>query len=300
MERSQSVLERFPSFYKTWDSNSLIYKLVVSMGKRLDEADIELREIMRSHWVDTSYKGDLDGLGCIFNVHRKPEEADDDYRIRLKRAIIEYKGGGTINAILTSLRMTLGLPGDYPIELIENPPIEVYREFLAKPGDTWEFNSESVLDAVPTIEISIDSEGEKITNPTVISIDTGESITFNGIIKKDELLEISQAGAKLGGKSVTSKLSVKKPPTIVRKLSQWSYNEPISEEIGIFDVGVFDQAKFAVGITTVKVGFRWTAQQPATFEIRLPKDAVKDRIDLAREAVDAIKATGVKALIKVV
>ena len=299
MERTQRILERFPDFYQTWNPNSLIYNIISSMGKQLDESDKELLSIMRGHWVDTAQIKELDQLGCIFNVKRKHGDSDIEYRTRLKRAIIEYKGGGTINAILTSVRMALGLPSDYPIELIENPPIEVYKEFIVKPGDTWDFNSASVDDAIPTVEISIESDGEKIIKPTLISIDAEETITYDGTIGLKQKLIISEKKAELAGKSVKSKVDGG-PPTLLRKMSSWSYSEPISQEIGVFDAGVFDEAKFAVGITSVKVGFRWTAMQPATFEIKLPKEAVKDNLSLAEDAVNAIKATGVKAIISVV
>jgi len=302
MERTLRILDRFPHFYKTWDNDSLIYRIVVALGKRLDESDNELTRILRGHWVDTANIHDLDNMGNLYNVKRKPGEPDDLFRSRLKRTIIEYKGGGTINAILNSVRMTLGLPNDYPLELVENPPAEVSKEFMVNPGDTWRFSGESVQDATPTIEISLVTEGERITDPRIINLDTGEEVAYKGIVQQDEVLTITEDGARLNRKNVSKNLSPSKPPTIPRKETAWTYREPISEEIGVFDTAIFDESKFAIGIQTVRLGFKWISHQPATFEINIPRKALRDDDDLeiVKESVDSIKATGVNAIIKVV
>ena len=70
----------------------------------------------------------------------------------------------------------------------------------------------------------------------------------------------------------------------------------------MFDTAVFDESKFAVGIPTVRLGFRWVSHQPATFMLRIPGSALgrKDSVKLASDAVESIKATGVKAIITTV
>jgi hypothetical protein len=302
MERTKRILDRFPLFFKTWDTDSIIYGVVAALGKRLDEAEKDLDSVLRSHWVDLASGVDLDKLGALYNLRRKQGEADADLRSRLKRAIIEFKGGGTKSSILTSVRMTLGLPRDYPLEMVENPPVDMHREFSVNPGDTWTFSSESVYDADPTIEISLESEGERITNPTVSNLETGEEITFKDAIKKGETLLMGDGRALIGRRNLTKSLSTTRIPRLPRRLSKWSYNEPLSEEIGVFDTGVFDDSKFAIGIPTIRLGFSWTAYQPATFELRIPEEAVskENSLSLAKEAVNSIKATGVRAIIKVV
>jgi len=292
MERTKRIIDRLPLFYRSWDRNSLIFNLLFAMGKRLDEAEKEVTAILRSHWVNTSFGGNLDRLGAIYGFERKSHEGDTEYRNRLKQAVIEFKGGGTINALLTSVRMTLGLSRDYPLELVENPPIEVQREFDVNPGDIWAFSSESVLDATPTIEVSIESESEKITNPSII----------NGSILKGQKLVIEDGKGMLNRKSVKSNLSTTVVPRLLRKQHKWRYEEPISEEIGVFDAAIFDESKFAIGIPTVKLSFNWVAYQSATFEIRIPQEAITriDDVSLVEEAVDYIKATGVRAIIKIV
>jgi hypothetical protein len=302
MERTKRILDRLPLFYRSWDRDSLIFNLLFAMGKRIDEAEKEVTAILRSHWVDTTFGANLDRLGAIYGFERKPREGDPEYRNRLKQAVIEFKGGGTINALLTSVRMTLGLPRDYPLEMIENPPIEVQREFEVNPGDIWSFSSESVLDADPTIEVSIESDSEKITNPSITNLETNKSITYKGSILKGQKLAIEEGNYRLGRKSVRRNLSTTVVPRILRKQHKWRYEEPISEEIGLYDTAIFDESKFAIGIPTIKLSFKWIAHQPATFEIKIPQEVItrSDDIALVKEAIEYIKATGVRAIIKMV
>jgi hypothetical protein len=301
MKRTKRLLDRFPSFYNTWDGNSLIFKVLSAFGKRLDEAEKELIAVLRSHWIDTAFGSDLDKLGSIFNIKRKSDESDGEYRERLKRAVMEFKGGGTINAVLSTVRAELGLPRNYPLEIIENPPEKKYREFEVRTGETFKLGSESVLDATPSITISVKTEGAKVTNPMLINLDTEEMISFNGIIHSGERLRIEAGKAFLNDRDVTAMLSTPAMPRLYRKGSTWKYAEPLEKEIGVFDAAKFDYSVFAIGIPTVIIAFEWIAYQPATFEIRIPRDALsKKDVSLMQEVVDSIKAAGVKALIKIV
>ena len=302
MERTQRIINRFPSFYKTWDRNSLIFRTVSALGKRLDEAQKEPAAILRAHWVDTAFSGDIDKLGALYNIARKKGENDPEYRARLKRAIMEFKGGGTISAVLSSVKMALGLPMDYPLELIENPPTGIHKEFEVRTGETWRLSSESVLDTSPSITISVVTEGAKVTNPTLTNLDTEEVVTFKGVIRSVERLRIENGRAFLNDLDVTEKLSTNIKPKLLRKGITWKYTEPLEENIGVFNSAQFDHSVFAVGIPTVKIGFEWIAYQPATFEIRIPQDVVsrKGGISLVQEVVDSIKAAGVQAIIKIV
>ncbi|MFC1803895.1 hypothetical protein ACFL0D_08035 [Thermoproteota archaeon] len=302
MKRTNSIIDRLPFFYRSWDRNSLIFNLLFALGNRLDEAEKEVTDILRSHWVDTSFGNNLDKLGAMYGYKRKQKESDTEYRNRLKQAVIEFKGGGTINALMTSVKMTLGLSIDYPLELVENPPVEVQREFDVNPGDTWTFSSESVLDAAPSIELTIESESEKITNPSITNLETNETITYKGSILKGQKLVIEDGKGMLDKKSVKGKLSTTKVPKLLRKQHKWKYEEPISEEIGVFDAAIFDESKFAIDVPTVKLSYNWVSYPPATFEIRIPQEAIagKNDLSLVEDAVNTIKANGVRAIINIV
>jgi len=299
MSGTQRIVERFPSFYKSWDRTSLIFRMVSALGKRLDEAEKELVAILRAHWVDTAVRSDLDSLGVSYNMKRRPNESDSDYRDRLKRAIVEFKGGGTVSAVLTSVRTVLGLPEEHRLKLIENPPKRMNKELEVKTGETWRLSSNSVLDAIPSITIDVKAEDSKITNPTVINMDTNESITFKGVIQSGKQLSIKDGKAVLDGVNVTKKLSTTTMPKLLRKESTWRYTELIERELGVFDTARFDSSVFEVGIPAALVGFKWTAYQPATFEIQIPRDVISESgLSLVQEVVDSIKAVGVNAIVK--
>lgn len=302
MKRTKRILDRFPSFYKTWDENSRIFKIISAVGKRLEEVDKDTNIILRSHWVDTAFGNDIDKLGAIFNLKRRVGEEDSEYRNRLKRAIMDFKGGGTVSAILSSVRMALGLPNNYPIELVENPPITLEKTLEVRTGDTWFMSSNSVVDAVPSITITTEMADMTITNPTILNVDTGEKVSFSGEVRTGEELKIEDGKATLNGVDVTERLKAASFPRLLRKGSIWKYSERVEEAIGRFDISSFDESIFAVGIPTVKIIFRWVAYQPATFEIKIPKEAISGKNDLSilKEVIYAIKAAGVKAIIKVI
>ncbi len=302
MKRTERILNRFPDFYKVWDENSRIFKIINAVGKRLEEADKDTNAILRAHWVDTAFREDIDRLGAIFNLKRRMGEEDSEYRSRLKRAIMDFKGGGTVSAILSSVKMTFGLPENYQLELVENPPITVERTLEVRTGDTWFMSSNSVLDAVPSITIITETADMTIINPTILNIDTGEKISFNGEIGAGEKLKIGDGRATLNGMDVTERLTVTSFPRLLRKGSMWKYSEQVEEAIGRFDISSFNESIFAVGIPTAKIIFNWVAYQPATFEIKIPKDVISGKKDLSilEEVVHTIKASGVKAVIKVI
>jgi len=302
MKRTKRILNRFPSFYKTWDENSRIFKIISAVGKRLEEADKDTNLVLRAHWIDTSFSEDIDRLGAIFNLKRRPGEWDSEYRSRLKRAIMDFKGGGTVSAILSSVKMTLGLPSNYPIELVENPPITVEKTFEVRTGDTWFMSSNSVLDAIPKITVTTEAADISIVNPAILNVDTGEKISFKGEIRAGEKLVMEDGKATLNGVDVTERLTATNFPRLLRKGSTWKYSEQIEEAIGIFDISRFDESVFAIGIPTAKITFSWVAYQPATFEVKIPKEAISRESDLSilEEVIYSIKAAGVKAIIKVI
>ena len=289
-----------PSFYKAWNKHSLIFKLLDAIGKILDESDKDLDAILRSHWVDTAFNIDLDKLASIFNMTRKSGESDSLFRTRIKRAIIEFKGGGTINAILSSIRLGLRLPNDYPLKLIENPPKKIVKIFEVRAGQTWRISANSISNAVPTITVNVKTEGAKVVNPTIINLASNASLTFNGELHSGETLILSKDGAFLDDTDVSDKLSGRAVPYILRGGSDWKYVESLEKNIGLFDVARFDDSIFAVGISTVSIKFEWIAYQPATFELHIPDEALMGHDPaLVKEIINSTKAAGVNAIIKI-
>lgn len=299
MPRKEKIAARLPHFYVSWDRGSIISSLVASTGKTIDESEKDLVSIINSHWIDTAWREDLEYLGSIYRVKRKPGELDREYRNRLKSAIVSYKGGGTIGAIRMLLRMLLRLPPDYPVEIVENPPVSMEKTWLVAVNKEWTVNPRSITDARPGITISVETEGGKITDPTLTNLATGESLTYHGDIKTGTQLVISDGQAHLNGKNVTGKLSGTATPNLRRGRSTWRYSEKIGANQGLFDQTAFDEAVFAIEIRS-RVTFSWTGYQPACFEVRIPSDLLTKAditADDLQENINAVKASGVEAKI---
>ena len=301
MTRAKKISERLPHFYTHWEPGSSIAGLIAALGKRLDESEKDMISIMRTHWVDTSNGVDLDRLGALFNIKRKEGELDTDYRNRLKTAIISYKGGGTISAIQMLVRITLKLPQDFPVQIVENPPVTLKKTWKVSAGREWLVNPRNIYETVPDVTITVETDNAKIKDPTITNLTTDESVTFRGDISHGDVLHISNGRAMLNGKDLTDRLSTKSMPGLPRKKSKWRYTEYVGANMGIFDQTHFDDSVFVIDIIST-VTFEWTAHQPATFDLILQKEmltraGITERF--MQDIVNSVKACGVKAGVKV-
>ncbi|PKP60304.1 MAG: hypothetical protein CVT89_00030 [Candidatus Altiarchaeales archaeon HGW-Altiarchaeales-2] len=299
---TKKIAEKFPSLYRTWDKDSTIYNIVRSFGTQLDEAEKDVDGILRSKWVDTAKGKDLEMLGKIYNMQRRANESDKDYRNRLKTAIQGFKGGGTINAVLTALIIVLNV-GLTEIKIIENPSKRLRESISVKPMQVWEMCSKSIKDA-ENVEVIIEiEEGEYIQNPCIINMDNNEEIKFNGKISYGEKLIIRDNSVTLNGKDITDKISGKKFPTIYRKKMKWRYMESLKTKIGVFDTSRFDESIFPIGISKVAIKFEWLSYQPATFEIYVPKNIMAEKgisENNVTDIINSVKSAGVNAIVKFV
>jgi hypothetical protein len=216
----------------------------------------------------------------------------------LKKAVDEFKGGGTIPAILKELQ-------DYAkneeIAIMENPAVDSFAEFVVIANDTWKLGSNSVEDEQPNLSLTVEGEGE-ISNPEITNLDAGQSVIFEGNLKTGQQLIINSKKSMLDGKDVSDKVSFEELPKLLRKGSTWKYSEALLEGMGMFDKGKFNEHTFALGVPTVRVRFEWTRRQPATFMIQVKSET------LARSGINEVyfenkanylKAAGIKAIIKV-
>jgi hypothetical protein len=300
MSRIQRISDRFPRFYKNWQKDSLIFSLLQAVGKQMDTAGEEVTSLMKAHWVDTAGRNSLDKLGILVGSKRIPEEDDRHLRSRLKRAVNEYRGGGTVSAILENFKELVGAKVE-DIEIVENPPVKASAEFAVIANNTWMLGSNSVQDEQPSLTLAVEEKGQ-VSNPQIINMDTGESITFKGKLKTGEQLVIKKNKAFLDEKDVTDDVSVEKAPLLLRKGSTWKYSEALLERIGVFDTAKFDEHTFAIGVPTVRIRLDWTRLQPATFLVQIKSEALRDSgltESYLEKAVNSMKAAGVNAIIKV-
>jgi len=301
MSTADRINDRFPRFYRNWDRASVIALLIHAISKQLDEAESGISDLMQAHWIDTASKEDLEKIGNFVESKRIPEESDEHFRTRLKNAVEEFKGGGTVSVILGQIRQLVSARSK-EVEIIENPLVEDSAEFSVKANDSWKLGSNSIEDELPAISLAVEDKGE-VSNPQITNVETGRSITFKGKLKTGERLVIKQGNASIGQQDVTESLSTKEIPVLPRKLSTWKYSEELLERIGVFDRAIFDEHTFAVGVPTVKVRFEWTKRPPAAFVVQIKRKALRDSgisESYLEEVVKSMKAAGVRGIIKVI
>lgn len=299
MSRFERISDRFPRLYRAWEQESSLNTLLHAVSNHLDETEDCVSDIMKAHWIDSAQEAELDKLGLLFGIKRLNTEDDLHFRAHLKRAVDEYKGGGTISVIFEEFKSAF--QGNNDFQIIENPPDNSIAEFLVIANDTWFLGSNSIKNEKATLSLTVEDEGE-VSNPSIINIDTGESITFNGQLRRGEKLVIEKNCAKVNDKDVTKQVTPNTVPLLLRKGSNWKYSEALLEKIGVFDSGKFDESTFAVGVPTVKVQYSWKRQQPATFMIEIKSQALAQSdltIPYLEKRVNYLKAQGINAIIKV-
>jgi hypothetical protein len=298
---TQRIIERLPEFYKTREKKSLLIQFIDSFGKALGEVEKDVFQIMRGHWIDTAKGSDLDELGSIFNVKRQTGEEDQPYRRRVKRALQEYKGGGTIEALRLALRSLLVPHGD-KFQIVEFPPTPTSLEVQVSSGDGWKMSSLGIDSAIPSVNMTIESGETEVRDPQIINKTTGKSIGFEGPLKPGQRLVIEDGKATLDGREATERLTTKHIAAIPRYESDWQYTEFLHGKIGIFDKGSFDETFFATPLAKVKIKFDWTTLKASTVEVRISR-RILDRTGIKESEIlrtlNAIKASGVEMRIKI-
>jgi len=301
MDRLERISNRLPRFYKHWERNSLVFTFLRAVIKQLDEAEERIIDMMKAHWVDTAVGDELDKLGDLLGLSRLAEEKDPPYRARLKRAVTEYEGGGTVSTILAAVKALIRAQSEEDVKIIENPPASASAEFVVRAGDKWTLGSNSIEDAQPNLTIAVEETGE-VSNPQIMNLDTGESITFKGKLKSGQNLVIKKKKALIDDQDISQKISPQTVPRLLRRGSTWKYTESLERLVGVFDTAKFDEHTFAVKIPAVKIHFDWTRLRPATFEVRIKSKALESSgysVPYLENVVKSMKAAGVNAIINV-
>lgn len=295
------ISHHLPHFYRHWDCHSSVWSFLSAIGGYLDESERGMVVVLRSHWVDTSRGNELDRLGSVYSLKRKPGEKDQEFRNRLKGAILSYKGGGTRTAIELILRMMLRLTPDDSVILNEYPPVQHQKKMQVLSNEEWTINPRSIIDSPLCIIFSVRSPGARVTEPSITNLQSGESCTFQGEIREGDTLTYVGGKAYLNQTDVTSRMSGVFPLSLHRARSRWQFKEQIGGNIGCFNQAVFDTSVYAVDILT-EIVFEWTGYEPASFELVLKKDQlIKSGLTPAEvlEGIELIKACGVKAYVRV-
>lgn len=301
MDRVERICDRLPRFYKHWEKNSLIFTLLKAVIEQLDESEERITDLMKAHWVDTAVEDELDKLGDLLGISRLAEENDSPYRARLKRAVTEYEGGGTVSTILEAVKALIRAKNEEDVKIVENPPTSAFTDFTVRAGDTWTLGSNSITDADPSLTLTVEETGG-VSNPQITNIDTRESITFKGKLKRGQKLIIKKKKALLDEEDVSTRISPQEIPRLLRRGSTWRYSESLEKLVGVFDTAKFDEHMFAVKVPSVRVRFDWIRLQPATFEVRVKSKAFRGSgysVPYLEKVVNSMKAAGVNAIINV-
>ncbi len=304
----ERIINRLPLYMQAYRDNSLIHRFIGSFGKEISTFEDNLSDLMRSKWFHHADLDALERMGALFGVPRLPGERREPYRKRFFLTVKELlTGAGTVESISNIVEATIGQPPDIeenPPEFIESPSREL------KPDDTWfEFNK-SVRSVRPTIIIK---PNDNVRNPSITNMDTEETLTFVGMLRKGSLLRINPDGkALLGGIDVTHKMeyliSEEKqdevaPPKISKMQSQWKY----TDATGFFNFGTFSNSVFAPEKRNViSIQMKWVQFKPASFDVRIPLYSKKGRgkgsvgyeknlRQEVRQLVDHVKSAGVMA-----
>ncbi|HUI01873.1 MAG TPA: hypothetical protein VLX56_09630 [Nitrososphaerales archaeon] len=298
LERTKRIAERLPEFYRTWDPDSVIFKVLDSVGRALAEEQKSVFRVMRTHWVDTANGRDLDRLAAIFELRRDRGEADDDYRARIKSALRQFKGGGT-GASIRALMADYLSADPRRLEISENPERALSVEMRMAGGDTWTLGSMSVEDASPVIEMVLQGEGDVVLDPALVNLDTGQRVGFRGRLRAGQRLVMRDGSATLDGEDVSQMVTASPSfPKLTPGGSRWVYEEAITAKIVRLGRSAFDASIFSVPVPDAVVRFTWSGRQPSTFSLKVPANALEESGVSEEEAADflnVIKGAGVMA-----
>jgi hypothetical protein len=297
-ERTRRIADRLPEFYRTWDADSVIYKVIDAVGRALAEEQKSVFRIMRTHWVDTANGADLDRLGALFELRRVKDEPDGDYRERVKSALRQFKGGGTCSSVKGLMADFLSAEPE-ALEISENPPRSVAVERRVSGGQTWALGSMSVEEASPVIELTLQGEGNVVLNPGVRNLDTNQRVGYRGTFRVGQRLVMSEGAATLDGEDVSSSVSAPDGfPRLPPGGSRWAYEEEISAKIAHLDRSRFDESIFSVPVPDAVIRMAWSGRLPSAFSLRVPSRVLGESgasEDEARGFLNIIKGAGVQA-----
>ncbi|MCB9232797.1 MAG: hypothetical protein H6581_14090 [Bacteroidia bacterium] len=241
MARTDSIISRFPAFFRSEDRLNNLYRLVEVFGAQVDIAEEDLIKVMRSHWVntannegskgfDTDEKGDLDGIFALYvealggtsllkqQARRQGADGIEDdvlYRDRIMGLIkVLRSGASTKVGIIAIVAANLGIVGDSEAAKIARNTIRV-EEFLPESAPTQPFElalfenfqveNPNYVDITPQVKINVTpSLGNPIVDLTLTNLKTGISARYPGTLQAgDELKFLTNGMALLNGNPVT-------------------------------------------------------------------------------------------------
>lgn len=302
--KTDRLIDLLPDVYAASDPESLLYKLLDTIGAELMTADEAVKWLLKSHWVNYAEGEALDALGSIYGMTRRQQangtlESDAAFRLQLKSVVDLFVGGGTIQAVKGAVRSALGLP--FNLNQLNLP--DSYSKFQAELEELVrivEF-SPTGSSIVGAVNSEVNDATELILEIAAASVQesspeihwqflngSGRQLTLErlgstqGIRSKDTLVIPSGStlilssepngslSALVDGQDVDDQFTnldgstPARLPTIPRANSQWRFRA----QSALFDLGMFENETF--DLPQFSVEFRWVRYQPLTFEVYVP------------------------------
>jgi hypothetical protein len=235
MSRTGQIVSRFPSFYRSDDTENLYYKFIGVFASMLDDAEEDLLRVMKTHWVNTAdnegskgfdatEKGDLDkilalyleSLGGTALLKQGTRRTGDDgklddalYRTRILGLIQVLKNGAsTKSGIIDIVAANLGIVSDLPYATVAHDSIRII-EFLPQPGNAIPPVPVALFTDIPVENVGpLPAAAEfrlvfkpdlplPLVNPRVTNPTTGESIQYTGTVTPGDSLFFLSDGTGL-------------------------------------------------------------------------------------------------------
>jgi hypothetical protein len=235
MSRTDVIINRLPHFYRSGEDYNNLYRLVSVFATLVDEAEEDLLNVMRSHWVnkannegskglDTLTKGDLDkifslylenlgGTSLLRQTARPPGNGEDArladkvYRDRMKGLIQVILGGpSTKTGLIEIVSANLGIVGDDEAAKLAKKQV-IISEFLPETISSHHSNVQFLQQITafnpnpdtisPEIIIKIPQIDFPMIRPRVVHAGTGAYWQYEGLVSSMEELIFFRDGTGL-------------------------------------------------------------------------------------------------------
>lgn len=257
------------------------------------------------------------------------EKSHAPYRERLKGIIaILRKGAATRQGILDLVAANLGILGDSPAALeakkqiqieefdpeiiwVRPPdisfsivayhyPLRLFQEFVAASPNPQPSEIEIFLEVPQNLRV------ERLYNPRIVHLDTGNLICYEGMIKSGDKLLFRGDTVLVNGQPFHSQ---KNTPLLPIGNSRWRFEAQIFRDypVGLFDTEKFDSSTLGFAEVAIHLEMRTYKLNPGMFEVTIPWDipGYSDKFGEAADhprhqianIINHVKAAGVLAVI---
>ncbi len=282
MSRTNVLINRLPHFFQSGEDYNNLYRFVGLFAALMDEAEEDLLNVMRAHWIgtannegskglDTDSKGDLDKIFALYLENlggtsllrqtNRPQGnkkeamlADKIYRDRMQGLIQVILGGpSTKSGLVEIVAANLGIIGTDEAANLARQQVKI-REYLPETLRT-KFTGVQLLQRISIFNPNPDSISPEITiripkidfpmiRPRIVHAGTGAYWQYQGLVSGNEELIFFRDGTGLyKGNGFTTTL-VGGGLVIPPGESELYLDSGVGSALGKFDTTLFDYSLF--------------------------------------------------------